>query len=233
MVYRIKRRKGTITRAAETARTAKRAYDLILGEILDGRLAPGTRLIEAQLAKRFGISRTPLRETLFLLQQRGLVESEFNCGFSVKPLSEREAREVYPMLAALEREGLREGLPLIKLDLPILQKANTALLRASHDAFAAVEGDRAFHLLLVGRSSNSLLLRTIRNLHKILFRYEILYMSDPSLIRESVRQHASILASIEKGRLDAALNDLSRNYELGMQTVINRLRQVSLLPSSS
>ncbi len=224
MVYRLKQGKPTIAHVAETARIAKRAYDLILGEILDGRLAPGTRLIEAHLAKRFGVSRTPLRETLFLLQQKGFVESEFNCGFSVKPLSEREARELYPMVAALEREGLREGLPLIKLDLPMLQKANTALLKASRDAFAAVEADRAFHLLLVGRSSNSLLLRTIRNLHRILFRYEILYMSDTSLVCESVRQHASILASIEEERLDAAMNALSRNYEVGMQAVINRLR---------
>ena len=222
MAYTIKR-KATIAHVAD-ARKAKRTYDAILGEILDGRLAPGTRLIEARLAKRFGISRTPLRETLFLLQQKGFVESQFNCGFSVKPLSEREAREVYPMLAALEREGLREGLPLIKLDLPRLQKANVALLRASQDARAAVEADRAFHLLLVGRSSNSLLLRTIRNLHRILFRYEILYMSDKSLVRESVRQHASILASIEEERLDAALNALTRNYELGMQAVVNRLR---------
>lgn len=223
MVYKTKDRKPTMAHVGGTARIAKRAYDSILNEILDGRLAPGARLIEAHLAKRFGISRTPLRETLFLLQQKGFVESEFNCGFSVKPLSEREAREVYPMVAALEREGLREGLPLIKLDLPALQKANTALLRASQDALAAVEADRAFHLLLVGRSSNSLLLRTIRNLHRILFRYEILYMSDTSLVCESVRQHASILASIETERPDAALNALSRNYELGMQAVINRL----------
>jgi DNA-binding GntR family transcriptional regulator len=223
MVYKRNQRKPTIAHVAETARTAQRACDLIMSEILHGRLAPGTRLIEAQLAKRFGISRTPLRETLFLLQQEGFVESEFNCGFSVKPLSEREAREVYPMLAALEREGLRGGLPLVRLDLPMLKKANTALLRASQDALAAVEADRAFHLLLVGRSSNSLLVRTIRNLHRILFRYEILYMSDASLVCESVRQHASILAAIEEERLDAALNALSRNYELGMQAVVNRL----------
>jgi DNA-binding GntR family transcriptional regulator len=69
-----------------------------------------------------------------------------------------------------------------------------------------------------------LLLHTIRNLHRILFRYEILYMSDASLVAESVRQHASILASIEKERPDAALDALSRNYELGMQAVVNRLR---------
>jgi DNA-binding GntR family transcriptional regulator len=224
MVYKLKERKPTSARATESARIAKRAYDLILAEILDGRLAPGTRLIEAHLAKRFGISRTPLREALFLLQQKGFVESEFNCGFSVKPLSEREAREVYPMVSALEREGLREGLPLIKSDLPMLQRANNALLRASQNALAAVKADRAFHLLLVGRSSNSLLLGTIRNLHRILFRYEILYMSDASLVRESVKQHASILASIEEERLEAALNALSRNYELGMRAVVNRLR---------
>jgi DNA-binding GntR family transcriptional regulator len=223
MVYHVNRSKTTIAQTAETSRIAKRAYDLILGEILDGRLAPGVRLIEAHLAKRFGISRTPLRETLFLLQQKGFVESEFNRGFSVKPLSEREAREVYPMVAALEREGLRESLPLVKLDLPKLQKANTALLRASKDTLAAVEADRAFHLLLIGRSSNSLLLHTIRNLHRILFRYEILYMSDSHLVSESVRQHASIMESIAEERLDAALDALSRNYELGMQAVINRL----------
>ena len=224
MEYTVNQKKRRIARAAESARIARRAYDLILREILDGRLAPGTRLIEGHLARRLGISRTPLREALFLLQQGRFVESQFNCGFSVKSLSEREARELYQMVAALEREALREGLPLVKLDMPLLQKANNALLRASRDSLAAVEADRAFHLLLIGRSSNSLLLDTIRSLHRVLLRYEILYMSDRSLVCESVRQHASILASIEQEQLDEALNALGRNYALGMQAVVNRLR---------
>ena len=90
-----------------------RAYDAVLEGILDGRLPAGTRLVEASLSRELSLSRTPLREALFLLQREGFVETQLRRGFSVRPLSERGAREIYTIVANLEILAVHESWPQV------------------------------------------------------------------------------------------------------------------------
>ena len=71
---------------------------IVRERIVEGELAPGTRIKESRLAEELGTSRTPLREALINLEQEGFVRSELAHGFSVEPLSGREMRETYPIL---------------------------------------------------------------------------------------------------------------------------------------
>ncbi|HEU4537786.1 MAG TPA: GntR family transcriptional regulator, partial [Polyangiaceae bacterium] len=77
--------------------------------IASGSLAEAERLKEVELAAELGVSRTPLREALLVLEREGLVESEVNRGFRVTALSEGRVRELYPILGALEALAVREG----------------------------------------------------------------------------------------------------------------------------
>ncbi len=76
-------------------------------EILSGALAPGERLIEEQLTRRFGTSRAPLREALRLLGQQGLVEHLPRRGVRVVDLSPRDIDELFSLRDALEQFALR------------------------------------------------------------------------------------------------------------------------------
>src|ERR1043165_6494164 len=67
------------------------------------------RLKEVELAGQLGVSRTPLREALLMLEREGLVVSEVNKGFRVAALSEARVRELYPILGALEGLCVREA----------------------------------------------------------------------------------------------------------------------------
>lgn len=203
-------------------KSADKAYGRLLAEILNNKLSPETRLVEAELAKRFAISRTPLREALFRLQREGFIGS-VGRGFAVRPLTEREARESYPVVAALEAEGLAEGALLITSDVERLRIANRSFLVARKNPRAAIEADRAFHTVLFSRSSNRLLIRLIENLHRILIRYELLYMADTPLIVESAKQHDEIIEAVANGRIDLACAAVRRNYESGMHAVIGKL----------
>src|SRR5215471_12036634 len=107
----------------------QRAFNELSREIVKGKLQPGARLVEAQLSARMGLSRTPLREALFRLEREGLVRTELRRGFSVSPLSEREARETYSIVAALESLGLRQSL-LVEPLVPRLREANKRLWTA-------------------------------------------------------------------------------------------------------
>lgn len=141
------------------------------------------------------------------------------------PLTEREAREAYSILAELECLGLAQSGRLIRADVVKLKQANKAFWAARKKPLDAIAADNALHILFVERSANDLLVRLVRNLHRIVLRYEYLYMSDTPLIAESVAQHDAIIAAIAAGNLGAAAEALRDNYLSGMQAVIGMIRQ--------
>ena len=89
---------------ADTARTLLRdqAYARLRDAILDGTLEPGEQLKDAELAEWLGLSRTPIREAVARLEEYGLVETKPNSYTRVAPLSARDARDAFPVVAALE-----------------------------------------------------------------------------------------------------------------------------------
>lgn len=85
----------------------REAFSAIRHEILSGRLAPGARLVEADLAARLGVSRNPVREAITRLEQQGLVVSIANRGaFVVQPTPE-QAHDMFLLRAHLEHLALR------------------------------------------------------------------------------------------------------------------------------
>ena len=85
-------------------------------EILSGALEPGSRLIEEQICQRFSISRAPLRESLRLLVQQGLVEHLPRRGARVTIWSEEDIRQLFERQGALVSRVLRVSMGSLKLD---------------------------------------------------------------------------------------------------------------------
>lgn len=84
------------------------AYERLRDLIVHGRLAPGSRIIETELAARLGVSRTPVRSALSRLQQEGLVladDSGKNVRMSVAPLTQEDSRELLKILGCMEGLG--------------------------------------------------------------------------------------------------------------------------------
>lgn len=92
-----------------TRNASELASDLIRDAILVGRLAAGERLKEEQLAKDLGISRTPVREALLILQAEGLIESVPNRGAIVRSYSPAELSDMYDLRALLESYAARRA----------------------------------------------------------------------------------------------------------------------------
>lgn len=80
---------------------SQEARQQILERIADGRLAPQTRISELDLSRRLGVSRTPLHEAMVSLARDGLVVNLGRRGWLVSPISDAEAREIYPILGTL------------------------------------------------------------------------------------------------------------------------------------
>ena len=95
---------GPLTRNASIAAT-----ELIRQAIIDGRLNPGQRLKEEELAGELGISRTPVREALLMLQAEGLVDAAPNRGATVRSHSAEDLDDLYKLRAVLEGYATRRA----------------------------------------------------------------------------------------------------------------------------
>src|ERR1700756_323703 len=121
--------------------------------ILDGRLPAGERLNEVHLAASLGVSRTPLREALGRLAAEEALESSPRIGYSVRPLTAEESRQIYPIRAILDPEALRlSGVPpprrmarLAALNRKILEASDPEEVVALADGWALALGFDCTH----------------------------------------------------------------------------------------
>lgn len=190
--------------------------------ILLGRLKPGGKIIESRLAAALGVSRTPLREALLHLEREGLVRSDLRRGFTVEPLSGREVRETYPLLAALECFAVRTSAEFLPPLLPALERMN-AQFRRARSPQQALELDTRWHDTLVSPSRNSRLAALVASLRLAIRRYEVIYMSDAGMLPASAAQHDDILAALRRGAMAEALKAIERNYLLGMHVLLRKM----------
>jgi DNA-binding GntR family transcriptional regulator len=99
------------TLAAEAGQNGEAVYDRVRTAILEAELAPGAVMSQVALAQQLGVSRTPLREALRLLQGEGLVESEPNRRVRVAPMTARDLEELCVLRVTLEAEAIRLSVP--------------------------------------------------------------------------------------------------------------------------
>jgi DNA-binding GntR family transcriptional regulator len=183
-------------------------------EILSGALAPGERLIEEQLTRRFGTSRAPLREALRLLGQQGLVEHLPRRGVRVVELSARDIDELFTLRDALEQFALRSALGAGP-SAAALERLRLAVetMEATRDAEQAV-AHRDFHLALVGLADHAHLQRIYEPILLQLQLYMATNMRREAQVRspeEGARRHRRLYEIVAAGDLDAALTELAHH----------------------
>jgi DNA-binding GntR family transcriptional regulator len=190
------------------------AYVVLRAAIIDGTLAPGERLRDAELVLRLGLSRTPIREALARLQEDGLVESEPNRYTRVAPLDRRDARDAYPIVAALHALAADLGVRhLTAQDMRTMRSQNQRFARAiaAVDVDEAMAADDAFHGVLIDASGNPAIAATLDRLMPRLHRLERVQFG--SLVgRRSVSQHEAIIAASERGDAQGAADAVRDNW---------------------
>ena len=132
----------------------------VIDEILSGRLAPGTRIVETRLAKQFGVSQAPVREALRDLALFGFVVcSPFRSTY-VREISTEDLLKSYPVRAALESVAAREAATSIDDETLALLEGHIADMRRAavvNDHRAHVDADFAFHHTIIKAAGNDML----------------------------------------------------------------------------
>jgi DNA-binding GntR family transcriptional regulator len=201
-------------------------YDQVRALIVRGRLLPGTRVTEADVAKELGVSRTPAREALRRLQQeRLLVPTGASDGAKVRlavaPMTAGEARELYTAAGALEgviARNVTEYDAAERVALAAeLARAQAVFRREATkrtpDWDRLFELHHAFHELLRTRLAGPRLRLLLDGLRPHLDRYEYFYGAlRGSGFEATFEEHDAIVAAIESGRADVAERAVRANW---------------------
>src|SRR4051812_10615382 len=133
--------------------------------IIDGRLAPGEAVVEAQLSRQLGVSRAPLREALSSLENEGLIVSVPWRGAFVAPLTERGVTELQAFRRLLEVFAAEQVLEQGTVDIASLDELVSEMERCAEtgDLDCMNEADVRFHTRIVELSGNDLLLDVWRS----------------------------------------------------------------------
>ncbi len=195
---------------APLSRSASAAASEVIREaILDGRLAPGQRLKEEELARELGVSRTPVREALLLLQTDGLVELAPRRGATVRAYAVDDLDEVYQLRAVLEGYAARRAATRISADdLTFLEESCRRFehLSASDDLPELVKENLSFHNVILGAADSARLVPMVRKVIEIplVYRSFYAYSAAQKLISEHYHKqlaHALGLRDAERAEL--------------------------------
>ena len=174
-------------------------------EIVTGRLHAGSRLHEAELAERLGISRPPLREAFRTLSNENLVVCAPRKGCFVAPMSRGDCAEIYRVRQMVECTALdivrQEGLSLAPLREALLAAQDMPEGVSTCDNFYLMS---RFHLSLVECTGNRWLTHCHQGLRSSLARYQVMYLNLPGANAPSLDEHAQILALLEQGDFERA-----------------------------
>ena len=179
--------------------STEHAFEELRRRILQGELAPGETFSQVQLSTQLGVSRTPLREAVRLLQMEGLLRSEPRRRVRVSPLSTEDFEDLYAIRIALESLAVRLTVP--QLDQAELADAKLAHLEWSAalsegDAGASRESHRRFHFSLYAHAGTRLV-KQVEDLWDHAERYRLLQWThageQTQIARLAHRDHAGIL----------------------------------------
>ena len=189
-----------MTTAAE--RTSRHICDAIEDDVVTGKLPPGTKLDEASLCRRFNVSRTPIREALRFLSERGMVELIRNRGAFVVEMTVPQLIEMFEVMAELE--GMCGRLCARRITAELREE-----LRSAHESCCAATRDddadeyyyhnEAFHDVIYRGCQNSFLAEQAGSLRRRLQAYRRMQLRFPKRIRDSYDEHQAIVDAIISG----------------------------------
>lgn len=213
-----------------------RAYHELKYRILEGRLPPGTKLLETEVASLLSLSRTPVREALIRLEEEDLVEVRPRHGITVKALSIEDVEQIYQVFSTLEvkaaqltaRRGLREA-DHARLD-GILAQMERATKRDDIEQWSQL--DDVFHSELVALCGNPRLQGMLRQL------WDQQYRARAAIVRLRPRpvvsdeEHRAILKAIKEQDEAEATRLHQKHRDRADAMVLSLLRQQVAIPSS-
>lgn len=194
--------------------------------ILRGDLKPGERLMELQLASKLGVSRTPIREAIRMLEQEGLAVTIPRKGAEVAKMTLKDMEDVLEVREALDELAVQIACEKItdeQLEKLRRVKEEFELCTRGKDVKKIAEADVNFHDVIYEAADNPRLVSILSNLREQVYRYRVEYVKNPENYPILVREHEMIwkgLMSRDKERATHAMHEHVENQAVAVKAVI-------------
>ena len=186
--------------------------------ILKGELKPGERLMELQLASKLGVSRTPIREAIRMLEQEGLAVTIPRRGAEVARMTEKDMKDVLQIREVLDELAVRLACDNItkeeikELEKQMLQFENST---KQGDIKKIAEADVAFHDTIYHAAGNAKLVTMLDNMREQIYRYRVEYLKEGETRDVLVKEHEELTKAIRE-------RDVERAKQLSFQHIENQ-----------
>lgn len=195
--------------------------------ILTGEMKPGERLLEIHLANKLGVSRTPIREAIRMLELEGLVIMVPRRGAQVAQITEKSMSDVLEVRCALDELA-------VELACARITEEEKAELVAACEAFekatltgqvhVIAKADVEFHDIIFKAAGNPRLTQMINNLAEQMYRYRFEYIKDESQHQMLVKEHRRICESISSKDVAASKSAIREHIENQEKSIIRQIR---------
>jgi DNA-binding GntR family transcriptional regulator len=183
---------------------AQQIYDALIEYLRNGTYKPGDRIRAEDVAKTFDVSRTPVREALSRLQERGLLEMT-PTGLAVARLNRQNVLELYAIRELLEGSAARFAAQhASSSDLYSMRHIGEAFAEPSDDAGRVAQLNRAFHAAIYEAAHNRYLLSMLQGMHDTLMLLPSTTFAVTGRQGDAVGEHAALLDAIERRDPDEA-----------------------------
>jgi len=227
-----KSRAATVASARESSRQIKRAsgfvedaYSRIREDIMSLRIPPNTRISVDSLAREFGISQTPIREALSMLEAHGLVTKQHFIGYCTGPtLNRKQFEELFEIRLLIEPYAARRAAERMSDDAlgelrGLALKMNpdqAAQSRALYDQFA--DQDAEFHELIARGSGNNLIAESLSRLHIHLHIFRLRFHRE--VTNEAVAEHKQVTKALQQRNPKQAEAAMRAHIEKSYQRLV-------------
>ncbi|MGW8312423.1 MAG: GntR family transcriptional regulator [Desulfuromonadales bacterium] len=206
----------------------EKILETIRDAILKGNMKPGERVSEPELAERFGISRTPIREAFRQLESEGYLQVIPRKGAVVASLSERDVEEFYAIKIILEGFAARMAAEnLTAKDIERLESINQRLqqIAAEGDVKTFFRVHNEFHEVFIKAAGNEKLYEMITQLVMRFKRLRLASLSQPGRMEISVEEHRNMIQAFKNHDGDRADSLVRHTATIGAGVLIQSMSQ--------
>lgn len=201
-------------------------FNTLRNAIIQGEFQPGERLLEVTIANKLGVSRTPVREAIRMLELEGLVVMIPRKGAEVANITVKDLKDALEVRMAIE--ALSVKLACERIDEEGKEELKAACMKFkeainSKLVPAIVEGDEAFHNAIYKASKNQKLINIAQNLREQVYRYRVEYVKDFSYHDNLIREHDLITMAILKKDAEIAEKVMNEHIYNQEQIVIKNV----------
>ncbi len=217
---------------SKTLSNSQRALKELRELIFTGELPAGSDHLEAELAERLGMSRTPVREAALTLESQGLLQLRPRKGVRISPISIDDMREIYDVLTHLESLAAERAAQsdYSEDDLQNLAQSITDMTTAidGKDLKAWAEADEAFHRELVTLGRNKRVVSIFETLNDQVRRARLTTLYARPLPTRSNEDHMAVYQAILAGDADTARDRHFQHRKYAKQVLVELLEKLGL-----